>query len=171
MKSISTQINGRIDKAKETALVIADNPSIIQWFMDGESDQQFEGLFIKQMTGIAKALNYTNIFFANKKTGHFWTNAKLLTYTLTKSDQKDSWFYDAISSAQNITLNINYDKGLNQTNLWVNTLMGDINNPAGVAGVGVDLQDISKEFGNYKIGNTSNLWLVDAKGKISIRCF
>lgn len=168
LKSISTQIDGRIDKAKETSLVIADNPAIIQWFENGETDKPFEALFIKQLTGISKTLDYTNVFFANKKTGHYWTNTKLLTYTLGKDDPDDSWFFDSISSAQKITLNINYDKGLKQTNLWVNTLMGDITNPVGVAGVGVDLQDISKEFGNYKIGNNSNLWLVDAQGKISI---
>lgn len=168
LKSISAQIDGRIDKAKETSLVLADNPSVIKWFENGETDKQYEKLFIQQMTGVAETLHYTSVFFANKKTGHYWTNAKLLTYTLSKDDSKDSWFYDAISSAQKIALNINYDKGLKQTNLWINTLMGDINNPAGVAGVGVDFQDISKEFGNYKIGNKSNLWLVDAKGKISI---
>jgi len=87
---------------------------------------------------------------------------------MSKDDSADRWFFDAISAAKKITLNIDHNKELNQTNLWINTLMGDSNNPAGVAGVGVDLQDISNEFSNYKIGNQSNLWLVDTQGKISI---
>lgn len=167
LKSISTQADARIDRAKETALIIADSPDIIKWFDDGETDKQYEAMFIKQMTDIAKTLNYT-VFFTNKKTGHYWTNSNLLTDTMSKDDPADRWFFDSIMSNQKITLNIDHNKELNQTNLWVNTLMGDSHNPAGVAGVGVDLQDISTEFNHYKIGDESNLWLVDTKGKISI---
>ncbi|MDR3586581.1 MAG: SpoIIE family protein phosphatase [Desulfosporosinus sp.] len=167
LKSISAQVDGRIDRAKETSLLIADSPEILQWFKAGETDKQYEAMFIKQMTDIAKTLDYT-IFFANKKTGHYWTNSDLLTDTLSKDDPADRWFFDSIASAQKITLNIDHNNELNQTNLWVNTLMGDSHNPAGVAGVGVDLQDISTEFSHYKIGDKSNLWLVDTKGKISI---
>ncbi|MDR3542599.1 MAG: SpoIIE family protein phosphatase [Desulfosporosinus sp.] len=167
LKSISAQVDGRIDRAKDTALLIADSPETLKWFIGGETDKQYEAMFIKQMTGIAKTLNYT-VFFANKKTGHYWTNSKLLTDTLSKDDPSDRWFFDSIISAQKITLNIDRNNVLNQTNLWVNTLMGDSHNPVGVAGVGVDLQDISTEFSHYKIGDKSNLWLVDTKGKISI---
>ncbi|MDR3599288.1 MAG: SpoIIE family protein phosphatase [Desulfosporosinus sp.] len=167
LKSISAQVDGRIMRAKETSLIIADSPEIIQWFNDGETDKQYEAMFIKQITGIAKTLNYT-VFFASKKTGHYWTDSDLLTDTISKSNPADRWFFDAIASAQKITLNIDHNNVLNQTNLWVNTLMGDSHNPAGVAGVGVDLHDISTEFSHYKIGDKSNLWLVDTKGKISI---
>jgi len=167
LKSISAQIDGRIDKAKETSVIIADSPEIIKWFSDGETDKQYEAMFIKQITGIAKSLNYT-VFFTNKETGHYWTNSNFLTDTMSKDDPADNWFFKSITSAQKITLNIDYNKELKQTNLWINTLMGDSNNPTGVAGVGVNLQDISNEFNNYKIGNESNLWLVDTKGKISI---
>ena len=167
LKSISTQVDARIDRAKETSLIIADSPEIIKWFNDGEIDKQYEALFIKQMTDIAKTLNYT-VFFTNKKTGHYWTDSNLLTDTMSKDDPANRWFFDSIASGQKITLNIDYNNKLNLTNIWVNTLMGDSHNPAGIAGVGVDLQDISREFGHYKIGDKSDLWLVDAKGKINI---
>ncbi|EGW36405.1 SpoIIE family protein phosphatase [Desulfosporosinus sp. OT] len=167
LKSISTQVDARINRAKDTSLIIADSPDIIKWFNDGETDKQYEAMFLQQMTGLAKTFNYT-VFFTNKKTGHYWTDSNLLTDTMSKDDPTDRWFFDAIRSDQKITLNIDHNKELNQTNLWVNTLMGDSHNPAGVAGVGVDLQDISTEFNHYKIGDKSNLWLVDTKGKISI---
>jgi len=167
LKSISTQVDARIERAKETSLIIADSPEIIKWFNDGETDKQYEEMFIKQITSIAKTLDYT-VFFTNKKTGHYWTNSNLLTDTMSKEDPTDRWFFDAIASDRKITLNIDHNNELNQTNLWVNTLMGDSNNPTGVAGVGVNLQDISTEFSHYKIGDKSNLWLVDTKGKISI---
>jgi serine phosphatase RsbU (regulator of sigma subunit) len=167
LKSISAQVDDRIERAKETSLLIADSPEIIKWFNDGEMDKQYEGMFTKQIIGIGKTLNYT-VFLANKKTGHYWTNSDLLTDTLSKDDPADRWFFDSIASAQKITLNIDHNNVLNQTNLWVNTLMGDSHNPAGVAGVGVDLHDISTEFSHYKIGDKSNLWLVNTQGKISI---
>ncbi|WP_088188158.1 SpoIIE family protein phosphatase [Desulfosporosinus sp. FKA] len=167
LKSISAQIDDRIDRAKETSLILADNPEIIQWFQEGETDENFKKLFIKQMTDVAKTLNYT-VFFTNRRTGHYWTNSNLLTDTMSKDNISDRWFYDTLASGRKITLNIDHNVVLNQTNLWINTLMGDPHDPAGVAGVGVDLQDISKEFGNYKIGNGSNLWLIDTTGKISI---
>ncbi|MDP4128087.1 MAG: cache domain-containing protein, partial [Bacillota bacterium] len=167
LKSISAQIDGRIDKAKETSLIIADSPETIKWFADGEVDYKYEEMFIQQIKSIAETLHYT-VFFGNKRTGHYWTNSKLLTDTMVKDDPADRWFFDSIASGQKITLNIDRNNELNQTNLWINTLMGDSQKPTGVAGVGVDLQDISTEFSNYKIGNTSNLWLVDSRGKISI---
>jgi Serine phosphatase RsbU, regulator of sigma subunit len=167
LKSISAQIDGRIDKAKETSLIIADSPETIKWFNEDENDHQYEQMFIQQMKDIAKSLHYT-VFFANKRTGHYWTNSDLLTDTLSKNDPADRWFFDSLASARKVTLNIDHNNELNQTNLWVNTLMGDVKNPTGVAGVGVDLQDISNEFSNYKMGNQSNLWLVNTQGKISI---
>jgi len=167
LKSISSQIDGRIDKAKETSLIIADSPEIIKWFSDNETDHQYEQMFIQQIRDIAKNLHYT-VFFANKRTGHYWTNSGLLTDTLSKDDPADRWFFDSLASAQKITLNIDHNKELNQTNLWGNSAMGGVTKPTGVAGVGVDLQDISNEFSNYKMGNQSNLWLVNTQGKISI---
>jgi serine phosphatase RsbU (regulator of sigma subunit) len=168
LKSISSQIDGRIQRAEETSLVVADNPLILRWFEGEEKDTQLQDLALEQALAVAGSTSYTTIFLANARTGHYWTNTGMLTDTMARDDPADGWFFNALSSRQKINLNIEYSKVLYKAELFVNTLMGSPNNPTGVAGVGVDIQDISSEFHSYKIGSNSNLWLVSRSGDIFI---
>ncbi|HEX2923879.1 MAG TPA: SpoIIE family protein phosphatase [Chloroflexota bacterium] len=168
LKSISSQIDGRIQRAKETSLIVADNPLVLRWFESEERDQQLEAMAMEQVLAIARSGDYSNIFLANPKTGHYWTDTNMLTDTLSRDNPADAWFFDALASKRKISLNIDPNKALGKTMLWVNTLMGNADNPTGVAGVGVDIQDISREFRSYKIGKNSSLWLVSSTGQIYI---
>lgn len=65
-------------------------------------------------------------------------------------------------------LNVNYDREMDDSFLFVNILMGEVDDPIGITGVGLSLNEITKEFQNYKVGNQSNLWMIDDNGIIQL---
>lgn len=164
-QSITSKIEGRIDRAKETSLVLSRDPVIIKW-IEGKEEDKALGSYVKEkITDIAKNYGYNNSFIVSALTRHYWAeNGKL--DTVSKKNHDDSWFFSTIKSGQAITISIDYNKERKNTFMFFNQLIGKLNNPIGVTGVGLSLKDISKEFNSYKFGDRSNMWLTDATGKI-----
>ncbi|WP_406543085.1 SpoIIE family protein phosphatase [Clostridium ljungdahlii] len=67
-----------------------------------------------------------------------------------------------------MSFNVNYDRVMDDTFLFVNTIMGSVENPVGITGVALSLNNITKEFKEFKVGKKSNLWMVDEKGVIKL---
>lgn len=167
-QSISSKIDARITRAKETSLILAGDPFIQKWMKEGETDQSL-GRDVKQkITEIARDYDYHKTFLVSAITGHYWSENGLLLDTLSKDDIDDSWFFNTIVSQERISLDIDYNNQYQDMFVFVNALIGDIKNPIGITGIGLNLNSISKEFQSYKFGEKSNMWLVDEKGKIYI---
>lgn len=73
-----------------------------------------------------------------------------------------------MKTKQKSALNYDYNQELNQTLFFFNILMGDVNNPVGTAGVGINPAAMVEEFKQRKITPNSRLWMVDAQGRILI---
>jgi len=175
LKSMSAKIEGRVDRAKETSYILARDPANISWLEGEEKDSKLGAMVLDRLHDIAFAYDYSTVFLTSAKTLHYYfkqssdmpeSNAKI--YTLSSANPADAWFFDTISSKQPVSLNVNFDRGMNDTYLFVNALMGGIESPLGITGVGMSLKDISEEFQEYKLGKHSRLWLIDAQGEIQL---
>jgi len=168
VQSISSKIDARIIRAKETSLMLAGDPFIKKWIEDGEKNE-FLGNSIKQkITDITKYYDYNKTFIVSAVTGHYWCDNGRLLDTVSKADPDDSWFFETLNSQKRISLYIDYNNQYKDTFVFVNALIGDLNKPIGITGVGLNLNSISEEFKSYKFGEKSNMWLVDRKGHIHI---
>jgi len=85
------------------------------------------------------ALLQTGRYYHNNRTGDF--TGKQYRYTLDPGEGKDSWFYAQIEQARDLHLNVNLDKRLGVTKLWINVLIRDGDKVLGLAGTGFDLTD------------------------------
>lgn len=167
-RSISSKIEGRVERATETSMMLARDPSVMDWIMNSEKDEVLGNFAKEKITDIAKTFDYSNSFIVSAVTNHYWAEGGRLIDTMSKSDQDDSWFFETIASKQPISIVIDHNNERGDTFVFVNALMGDIEKPIAITGVGLSLQEISKEFEGYKFGQRSNMWLIDKRGIIYI---
>ncbi len=168
ISSIAAKIDGRLERAKEAAMMLAEDPAAVAWVAGGETDERL-GRYVKdKITKIAGSHDYSNAFIVSAITKNYWAEGSRLIDVMSEIDPDDSWFFDALKTGRPVELNIDSNKERGGTFVFVNALMGDRSKPIAVVGVGLNLQEIAQEFHSYKIGNRSQLWLADGQGKIHL---
>ena len=168
ISSISAKIDGRMERAKQTALVLAQDPTIIEWVAGAEKDERLGRHAKEKITLLARNYDYSNAFIVSAVTFNYWAEGGRKIDVMSKSDPDDAWFFDTIKSARPVQLDIDSNKERGDTFVFVNALMGDIYKPLAVVGVGMNLKELAREFENLKFGTHSNLWLIDGVGKIHL---
>lgn len=175
VKSMSSKIDGRISRAVETSYIFARDPLNIEWIAGGEKNDQLGKLVLNNLQNIVTSYDYNYFFLAGVKTKNYYfreiSDKKIDDknfVVLSESNPEDSWFYDMLKSKKEINFNVNYDRAMDDTFLFVNTIMGNVENPVGITGVALNLNNISKEFKEFKVGKKSNLWMIDEKGVIKL---
>jgi methyl-accepting chemotaxis protein len=166
--SKADKITSKIQRAIETSTLIANDPLILEWFASRESNPAYRILVQKKLDSIvATSPEYTNSFAANNLTGNYWRNNETLALKLNESDENNSWFYDAMRKKVKTQLNINTDSKENSF-VFINIIMGELENPKGIAGVSLNFTDVAKEFKESDPDLDSKIWLIDKSGKIKI---
>ena len=174
IKSMADKIEGRIQRAMETSYLMARDPVNLEWLNGLERNDEFGEIALKRLNDIAVSYDYNSAFISSAKTLHYFFRENKPragideNYTLSRENPADEWFFETIASRKPISLNVNFDRGMNDTFLFVNALMGGADNPAGIAGVGMGLKDITDEFRQFKAGSESSLWMVDGGGVIQL---
>lgn len=168
IQSIAAKIDGRLERARETSLTLARDPAIVEWIAGGEQDERIGTLAKNRMNAITQDYDYVNSFVVSAITGNYWAEGPRRIQVVSPTNPADQWFYSTLAAGKAVDLNIDYNSGRKDTFVFINALIGDVRNPAGVAGVGLSLQEIAREFQSYKIGERSNLWLADGQGKIHL---
>jgi hypothetical protein len=168
VESITSKVDGRIERAKETSLMLASDPTVVQWIAGGEKDEQLGQCAKNKINDIAKNYDYANSFIVSAVTNDYWAEDFKLIQVMSPDDPNAKWFYNALNSGKVVDLNIDYNSGRQDTFVFLNALVGDAGHPLAVAGVGLSLNEIAQEFHRYKVGERSNLWLVDNSGKIHL---
>ena len=166
--SIASKIDGRIARARETAFILAKDPTIFQWITGAESDERLGEYSKAKINEIARDFDYANAFIVSAVTNHYWAEGSKMIQVMKKTDPNAKWFFDALESGKAMDLNIDYSSVRKDTFVFLNALVGDLNHPVAVAGVGLSLRDIAQEIQRYKFGEKSNLWLADSAGKIHL---
>jgi serine phosphatase RsbU (regulator of sigma subunit) len=165
-ESIASKIDGRLLRAQESALLLAKDPELIEWLAGGEKDKVIGDHVLQKLNNLAKGFDYSNGFIAGRATNHYWIEDGQISKILSESNPADKWFYDSVASKKQISLNIDYDESWRDTFVFLNVLVGNVDSPVGVAGIGLSLKELANNFTNYKYGANSNLWLIDNRGKI-----
>ncbi|MED4608928.1 SpoIIE family protein phosphatase [Paenibacillus validus] len=165
-QAMAAKVDGRIDRAKETSFVLAADPDVRRWLQDGEAAGEYQERSLQRLTTLVRQFGYSNSFIVSAGTSKYWgENGKLLG-SVSPNEQADRWFFDFLASKQDIQVNLDYNKERGQTFVFTNALVKDGDRPLAVVGVGLSLEDLAKEFQQFKYGETSRLWLIDPKGEI-----
>jgi serine phosphatase RsbU (regulator of sigma subunit) len=179
VKSMGAMIDSRISRAVETSNIFARDPLNVQWVQGEEKDKELGKVVLRKLEDIADDYDYSNLFITGVKTKKYYFAENSIervdnenNVILSESNPADKWFFDRLKIKRDVVLNVdynlNYDKAIDDCFLFVNTLMGSVDNPVGICGVGLSLNDISKEFKDFKVGEKSSLWMIDENGIIQL---
>lgn len=168
-QTTAAKVDARIERAKETSLVLARDPVVLKWAEDGEKDSVLGNYALNKMADLAREYDYVNSFIVNAVTDHYWSESKSIIATMSRSNPDDAWFYNTLASGkrESVVIDTNSNRD-GQTFIFVNVLMGPLEKPIGVAGVGLSLKGLAEEFKSYKYGKNTRLWLIDPAGTVLI---
>ncbi|WP_027087271.1 SpoIIE family protein phosphatase [Cohnella panacarvi] len=167
-KSIGSQVEARIDRAVETSLGLAMDPSVTEWLSGGEKDEKLGDIVRMQLVNLQHSFDYTNSFVVSAVTNQYWAENGEVLERVNQDDPDDQWFFDTLASGKRTAVVVDSNKSRQDTFVFVNVLIGDPNDPLGVAGVGMSLKALSEEFVAYKYGQQSHVWMVGSDGTIHL---
>jgi len=174
VKSMASKVDSRIGRAVESSYIFARDPLNIEWVKNEEKNKEYGKIIQNKIDSIANSYDYNNFFIAGVQTKHYYrANSEKVGYdsnyiVLSENNPEDKWFWNVLKAKKEIDFNVGYDRATDNTFLFVNTIMGTVDNPVGIAGVGMTINEITNEFKKFKVGNASNLWVVDGNGKIQL---
>ncbi len=168
IESAKSEIQAQILKAMETSLLLADDKVLNKWFSEGEPDGEFKELALEKLDVLTKKYKYEASFAVNIITKNFWSSNYTLVQKVSKNEPDDSWFFDGLKMGKKIDINVDYNKKLKTTNVWFNALMGSVENPNGIAGVGISLNELANQFMQNKFSENSKLWLISGQNIIQL---
>ncbi|MGB0467159.1 MAG: sensor domain-containing diguanylate cyclase [Pontibacterium sp.] len=134
---------------REMALAqqFASSERLIAWAKNPQ-DPDHKKAAIAEMERFRKNFKDQNYFVAFLKTGDYYYNnaandyaGKQHRYNLQPERPADRWFYHIIDQNRDLHVNVNPDAELGVTKLWIDVLLRDQGDIAGVVGTGLDLTD------------------------------
>ena len=168
IQAMTNKMDGRLQRARETSLQLATDPALREWITGRETDRQLGQYAQTELFRLGHHYDYENCFIVSALTSNYWAENGSIIGSVSPNNPFDTWFYTALESGNRITVNMDYNEERQITSVFVNTLMGDINQPVAVVGVGLSLEQMAAEFRREKTGANSSLWLIDDNGKICL---
>lgn len=155
-------------KGIETSELLAEDPALMTWFSGNGQDEHARILGLQQLDRLHKNYNYAAVFAINNRNLNYWQQEFQLMDIVSKDDLDDSWYFDVLEKQIKTSLNFDFNRELNQSMLFVNVIMGNVDDPIGVAGVGIDPSLFIDNFKAQKPSPNSTLWLIDEEGGIDM---
>jgi len=168
VEAAQSNIRAVLEKGNEVSLALADDPALIKWFTGGEKDDVLKEIVLDKIDMTKQKLGYLTVFAVNDVTKKYYQEGHVLLDVVSENDPNDKWYFDLMKSQRKTTLNYDYNNQRNQTLFFFDILMGDVNKPVGIAGVGLNPEALVTDFKERRITPNSRLWMVDGKGKILI---
>ncbi|MBO9598183.1 MAG: SpoIIE family protein phosphatase [Cohnella sp.] len=167
-KSIGSQVEARIDRAVETSVSLASDLSVTEWLSGGEKDERLGDIVRGQLINLQQSFDYTNSFVVSAVTKQYWAETGKMFKVIDPNKADDQWFLQTLASGQRTHVVVDTDESRQDTFVFVNVLIGDLDHPLGVAGVGMSLKALSEEFVDFKYGRESHVWMVGSDGTIHL---
>ncbi|WP_430811679.1 MULTISPECIES: methyl-accepting chemotaxis protein [unclassified Carboxylicivirga] len=168
LEASQSDLRTEFERAIETSVALAADPTLMKWFSQNEQNELLKQLGLGKLKQLTTDLNYINAFAVNAQTNEYWTQDEHLNTILDPNDSNNSWFFNCLAAQQHVSANLDYDENLKKTGLFINVLMGDPNKPQGVAGVGMNIDELVQKLTQRKFSEGADLWVIDSKGKIKI---
>jgi diguanylate cyclase (GGDEF)-like protein len=150
---------------------MASSPLLKAW-VKNETDPQARARAVAELEDFRNFFRSKSYFFAIARSGNYYFNdenggydPQRPRYTLSESIAKDGWFYATLQHVPDYDLNVDTDRHLNLTKVWINTVLKDQGKPLAVIGTGVDLSDFIRSVINTPQPGVTNV-LLDRSGAI-----
>ena len=167
LEASQSTLQSLLERAIETSYHLSNDPLVTTWFLSGEKDAAQGKLALQRLDKLI-GQDYFTSFAVNRYTNNYWADGNRKIDVVSESDPDDAWFFDLMKSKKPFLLSFDYNEKLNETFLFVNMLMGNPENPNGVAGVGMRPNMLVEELKKKKVTPNSHLWLIDQAGVVQL---
>jgi len=161
----------------------AKNREIIEWFADEDNTEKRAAAF-QRMMHFADMLQINGLYFVIKNSLHEYSidagisidkfipipdkKNSYLPYSLNPDILYDQWFFTAVASDYDFTLNLDIDKITNTRRLWINHKVINNGEVTGILCSALQFDEVYDElFGNYDSNNVLG-FIIDKNGIIQI---
>lgn len=159
--------------AREVALAetLARSPTILDWVRDeGNAEGRERGL--AALEHFRAAFADGSYFLVHAASGNYYfgdgspgTQADRPRYVLSRGNAADAWFYSTLALGPGCRLNVNNDRALAVTKVWINCVVQADGRPVAVIGTGLDLTAFVADVVNTGQEGVETLF-VDGSGAI-----
>lgn len=160
---IAETFEKNISNAINISKLIADNPFLHSWINEGEGDDSKKDAigFLQEV----KKHDMDFVFAVSGKSNTYYTE-KGVFKIISPDNPRDSWFYSSIKSGQKTAISIQRAEKTNHLMAFINVLMGPVDSPLGVAGCGINLEQLSQKLSDTKLTENSIAYLIGPEGGI-----
>lgn len=158
---------------REVALAetLARSPAIVEWAGD-ETSPSKTARGVTELEHYRSSFRDGSYFLAMAASGDYYYNDAIarfdraqLRYRLSPEDEKDRWFYETLALGPGCRLNVNNDRALKVTNVWINCVVQSQGVPLAVLGTGIDLTSFIGEIVTTEQTGVESIF-VNASGAI-----
>ena len=89
-------------------------------------------------------LEPTRVYYYNDDSNKY--EGKEARYTLSRDNPEDGWFFAGLALDRDLSLNVDFDRGVNALKLWINQRIYINGKPVGIAGTGFELTNFLGRF-------------------------
>ncbi|MFQ3619611.1 MAG: ATP-binding protein [Spirochaetales bacterium] len=164
-------ISNGLDREIVLARKLADSPLLKAWAKN-EKDLRLKEQALAELESYKKYFSDQVYFFVVHRSGNYYFNdgsnsysGKELQYTLNPTTPEDSWYFATLEKVQDYSLNVNYDKAIQDTKVWINVVMREGNQVLGMAGTGLSFGSFLDKFVQAKQKGVLPI-LMDQEGAI-----
>lgn len=166
LQTAQADIGKTFAKGIETATLVGTNPTVIEWLASNEKDDKLKKINLGLIDQIQKEFDYFTVSTVSAVSHHYFKENFKLLDTVSSDDPDDSWFFNVLKADRRIVINYDYNKELDQTLVFIDSLIGDVKNPLGVVGLGIKPKNMMEKFKKGLITKSSIIWMVNDKNKI-----
>lgn len=166
MESKKSSIQSTILTGIQSVQILANDPALKAWVDSDEMDDVYGQLVKDQLTEMATKYSYFTSSFVSNRTYNYWIKNNTLLDTVSKNDINDTWFFDIVKSKKRLHIQMDTNIDIGDTFLFINILIGNLNNPSGIASVGIKLNDLTDQLLKSQITDNTQIYLTDKSGLI-----
>ena len=158
---------------REVALAetLARSPAIVEWARQ-ETSPAKTARGVAELEHFRTSFRDGSYFLAMAGSGDYYYNDAIarfdgaqLRYRLLPENEEDAWFYETLARGPGCRLNVNNDRALKVTNVWINCVVQADGKPLAVLGTGINLTSFIDEIVTTDQPGVESIF-VDASGAI-----
>ncbi|MDR9438683.1 MAG: biofilm regulation protein phosphatase SiaA [Halomonas sp.] len=122
-----------------------------EWLRAPDDPERRERLF-REAEGYRQQFTSGAFFIIEHASGDYYFNdgdraeARQPAYRLSPQREEDAWYFATMDSSASYNINVNEDRTLERTMIWLNIKVMDDSEPLGLAGGSIDLSDFLDRF-------------------------
>lgn len=147
----SVRISAPLERDLALSRQMARSLVLRDWLNDADS-VSLQGSVWQEVSAFREGFASHSLFLASNVTRDFFyvdsdaPRQQLAKYRLDSLKSDDAWFFNSVAQPTDYNVNVNYDRGLSETKVWLNVLVRQGQQVLGVVGTGLDLSAFISEF-------------------------